>query len=112
MLSAATAGKIPHMHKMQLKSLRFLLGLQETWSKLHHILPRQIDYLDVAGTVRALTVMYGRPLSRFAIHTARSEHTSGTLFTMHRLHFKMWIYPSLWIYEYVAMVKPVPPVRF
>lgn len=52
----------------------FLLGLQETWNKLHHILPGQIDYLDVAGTVCALTVMYGRLLSRFAIQTARSEH--------------------------------------
>lgn len=52
----------------------FLLGLQETWNKLHHILPGQIDYLDVAGTVCALTVMYGRLLSRFTIQTARSEH--------------------------------------
>lgn len=67
--------EIPHMHKMQNKRLPFfffLLVLQEAWNKLHHILPGQIDYLDVAGTVCALTLIYGRLLSRFAIHTARS----------------------------------------
>lgn len=39
----------------------------------------RIDYLDVARTACALTVMYGQLLSLFAIQAARSEHAWDTM---------------------------------
>lgn len=75
MLSVSTTRKYHICIRCSPNRCFFLLGLQETWNKLHHILPGQIDYLDVAGTVCALTVMYVGLLSRFASLSARSEHT-------------------------------------
>lgn len=74
------------------QNIALLLGLQESWNKRHHIWLEQIDYLDVAGTVCASTVMYGRLLSQLAIHTARSEHPRSTMHTvMVTTAFTGWI---------------------
>lgn len=67
------------MHKMQHKCIPFFFFFAGPARNPEQITLAQIDYLHVAGTVCAVTLIYGRLLSHFAIHTARSKHTCGKL---------------------------------
>lgn len=116
--------EITHIHKMRLRSLlsptpifslffSFLQGLQETRNELY-IFPGQIDYRDVAGTVCAVTVMYGRLLSHCYSHSKVRLFMCEVIAS--RLPLKLSIYPILcvhtvYVYKNVVLVNSVPPVR-